>query len=212
MKALTLSLLATLAGSAGTLWADPANDMLPSGRTFTELREGERNPFGQQISVQPQIVEESESEEARLRRIVSSVKISGVSESAGKKRVLLGSMILQVGDILPPLIRGQQESLRVSSIDSERILLAFVERDPGIESRQITIPLEMTPRVNQFLYGEAVEKLMNPDASADGSEIPVAGVDEFFKGSSDASLQNVTNRKFQMMGEVKDDKTEIQAP
>jgi hypothetical protein len=192
-----------------------SSDMLPSGRTYSILRDGERNPFGQQITVeQPTVVAETESEEARLRRIIGGVKVSGVSEQSGRRRVLLGSIGLGPGDNLPPLIRGQQEQLRVSAIEENRMVLAFVERDPSIEPRVIIVPLGMEPRVNQFLFGEAFEKLANIGVERTGGErdLPMKGVDDFIKGSNDANLQNVTDRKYEMMGEVSDEKADQKTP
>jgi len=99
-------------------------------------------------------------------------------------------------------------------IDDNRILLAFVERDASVEARQIQIPITLDPSVSQVLFGEAFEKMaaIGPDGRSTLGEAPVMGVEEFIKGSSEAKFENVIDRTFQMMGEVKHEKEPQKEP
>lgn len=200
-----LVLLALLAG----VRAAPAQSaLMPQGRTPIVLPPGARNPFGQLVTAQETaaVVEATETEEARLRRIIGRVKVGGVSGSADNLRVLLGALIIKQGDTLPPLIERQQEVLRVDSITKDFVSLVFVEKEAGSEGRLIRIPLKIPPRVTAMLYGEAVEKLANiaKPTAAGAVPMPLKGVQDFLDGSKQAELLNVTERKFELMGDVDD--------
>lgn len=215
MKPRTLILLFAVLGPASLLAQRP--DMLPAARTFVELREGERNPFGQQMTVlQPTDLDTPDSggEEARLRRLFGSMKVSGVSQAGQARRVLVGGMILSEGAVVPSILRDQQETVRVTSINDKRVLLSFVERDATVEARQIQIPVALEPAVTQLLFGEAFEKMaaIGPDGRSALGEVPVADVEEFIKGSSEANFENVIDRTFQMMGGVKHEKEPQKEP
>jgi len=184
--------------------------ILPKDRTFTELRAGERNPFGQAAAVaEPTAMQEAETEEVHLRRVIGAIKVGGVSGSGPRARVLLGSLILKPGDTLPPLFENQQEVLMISSVSEKEVRLTFLEKDASSEPRQIVIPLRLAPQVSQLLYGEAFEKLANvgPDGRPKIQEVPLKGVQDFLKASEEAGLQNITERKMDMMGELKNDAT-----
>ncbi len=215
MKPRTLFVLLVVIAPALLLAQRP--EMLPSTRTFVELREGERNPFGQQMTVlQPTDLDTPDAggEEARLRRLFGAMKVSGASQSGKERRILVGGMILREGDTVPSILRGQQESIRVASISDKRVLLSFVERDASVEARQIRIPITLDPVVTQLLFGEAFEKMaaIGTDGRSTLSEVPVEGINEFIKGSSEARFENMIDRTFEMMGEVNNEKEPQKEP
>ena len=84
--------------------------------------------------------------------------------------------------------------------------LFFVEKDAGAEPRLVRIPVRTPPRVTQMLYGEAMENLVNvaKPARPNSTAIQLKGVQEFIEGSKQAELLNVTDRKVELMGVVKD--------
>jgi len=182
------------------------NVLMPTGRVPIVLQSGVRNPFGQVATAQePTAIEATETEESRLRRIISFLKVGGVSGSRDNRRVLLGSLILRPGDSLPPLIENQQEVLRVQSINGNSVVLSFVDKETGAEPRLFGIPIRIqTPRVTQMLYGEAVENLGNFGKPARANVLQLKGVQDFIAGSKAVELLNVTDRKFDLMGGVKD--------
>ncbi|MDX2082249.1 MAG: hypothetical protein SFU53_15805 [Terrimicrobiaceae bacterium] len=177
---------------------------LPSGRTFIELRENERNPFGAQVSVvEPTVVEAAESEEARLRRIIRAMRVSGISGSEGDYRAMIGPLVLRAGDRFPPLLRGQFESIKVVSVDPKEIRLAFVERDPTIDARQIVIPFSLEPTVRQLLFGEAFEAMaeIGPDGGTNLPSLESKGVEEILAGTKESELQSLVERQINFLGE-----------
>ncbi len=192
------------------LCAPAATDsaLFPDGRETIALRPGERNPFTQQVvqEAQTTAAPETASEESRLRRILRTIKISGVSGGNGKFQALLGSLILKPGNTLPPLINNQSEQLRVAAVDSRSLTLAFVERDPSADPRQIVLPIGIKPDVTQFLYGEAVEDLIKLDQKGQSTLPPIENpeVAKILKDSQDVDLNNMTDRGVKLMGVVHD--------
>lgn len=183
--------------------------MLPTDRESIELSSTERNPYSS--TVKTDVVgdfQESVSEESRLRRIISLLKVGGLSGSGDNARVLLGSMILKPGLKLPPLVRDQFEELTVKSISPKELLLTFLERDVAVEPRDIVIALQPKPKVGQLLYGESLEKLTN---SANIAEIVSPAVSKFLEDSTQVELQNFTTSKVELMG-VSQDATSPKKP
>jgi len=187
--------------------------LYPDARQALEVRKNERNPFAQQIaeSSSPTAnAQEGVSEEARLRRILRAVKIGGVSGTPGHRQLLLGSLILKPGVVLPPLISNQAEILRVVSVDDSSMTLEFVEKDPAADARKILLPFDLKPEVTQFLYGEAVEELaqIGPKGQTKLAPLSAGGVVEILKGSQDAELQNMADRDVKLMGVVHDEQAQ----
>ncbi len=183
-------------------YSDPS--LLPDGRQREELRPAERNPFAQQASTDttPKATEDRVTEESRIRRIVKAMKFNGVSGSPGNKRVLLGPLILKPGSVLPPLLTNQFEVLKVQEIDDAAVILAFVERDPTIDARQIVLPFAMQPTVSQAMVGEVFENLtaMGPKGEMKIPPLDHPGIAELQDASKEANLENVLNRDTNMMG------------
>ena len=179
-------------------------DMLPEGRTTVEMRPGERNPFAQiALPVEQMQPEITETEELRLRKIIGSLKVNGVAADGAGRSFLLGSMILREGDTLPLLIAGQTETLTVTKIGSGDAIVTFTEIDKSAEPRRISIPLNIAPKVNSLLYGEAVKFLVptGKDGKVNLPKLKNEGVQDALKGAKDSNLQGVTNREFEMMGD-----------
>ncbi len=132
----------------------------PEERVPEKVEEGERNPFGL-LSVPPAEEEEEvkiavETEEMKIRRILGNMRVAGVSGSPGSYRVLLGSMQLAKGDMVPRLFANQAERLRVEDISERQVVLAFIERskEKDLPPRTVGLGIDLTPRVRSLLPGE----------------------------------------------------------
>ncbi len=182
-------------------------DVLPSKRETVEVLESDRNPFGLARSPEePQTIAQAESEESRLRRLLSSAKVAGISGSDENPSALLGSVVLRPGATLPPFFRNQSEKLRVKSVASTEIVLEFVEVRSEIQPREIRIPVALKPRVDQLLVGEIFEKLVTPEVvgpNAAGLTLPA--VEDSLRGSREVSLQNLVERRRELMGTISSD-------
>jgi len=180
--------------------------MLPTDREVVELKSNERNPYvGQSLAVPATDAEETITEETRIRRVLSVLKVGGVSGSGENTRVLLGPLILKKETKLPPFFRNQIEELYVSAISSGTIEVSFRENDPQTEPRRVFISLNMTPRNQMLLVGEAVEILIPPSAESN-SGIPnmeFGGANLFLQGTKEADFQNIVNPQTDMMGNTR---------
>ena len=192
--------------------------MAPERREPATVVEGERNPFGL-VSLPPEEVQEveqiaSETEEMRIRRILANMRISGVSGSPGSDRVVLGSMQLKDGEILPKLFADQAEVLRVQSIGEREIILAFVEKVTGLPARTIGLSYDLTPRPQSLLSGELFKKLVpfTPKGAPDLKPLEVPAVKAIAEGAEKSGLQGLTERSHELMGEASPRSSDESAP
>jgi len=192
--------------------------MAPERREPATVVEGERNPFGL-VSLPPEEVQEveqiaSETEEMRIRRILANMRISGVSGSPGSYRVVLGSMQLKDGEILPKLFADQAEVLRVQSIGEREIILAFEEKALGLPARTIGLGYDLTPRPQSLLSGELFKKLVpfTPKGAPDLKPLEVSAVKAIAEGAEKSGLQGLTERSHELMGEASPRSSDESAP
>ena len=142
----------------------------PEKRTPTEVAGGERNPFGL-LSVPPpeekeQAVKiEVETEEMKIRRILGNMRVVGLAGQPGNYRVMVGSMKLAEGDMLPRLFANQGESLRVDEINERQVVLSFVERkqQQDLAPRIVGLGIDLSPRVRSLLPGEVFTSVVSFD-------------------------------------------------
>ena len=192
--------------------------MEPQKREPATVVEGERNPFGL-VSLPPEEVEEvselaSETEEMRIRRILANMRISGVSGAPGSYRIVLGSMQLKEGQTLPKLFADQAEVLTVQSIGEREIVLAFVEKAPGLPARTIGLGYDLTPRPQSLLPGELFKKLVpfTSKGSPDLKPLEVPAVKAIAEGAEKSGLQGLTERSHELMGEAAPRASDESAP
>jgi hypothetical protein len=103
----------------------------PGDRIYTEVPLEERNPFGVLSVPEPEELDQVqikvESEEDKIKRVLTNMKVGGLSGGPGTYRVLLGPMALTKGDRLPQIFHNQREQLVVDEITDGKITLRFVE-------------------------------------------------------------------------------------
>jgi len=131
-----------------------ASETLPESRVTIVVEETERNPFGQRLAAKPLVIEQAETEEARLRALLSTMRVAGVSTGEGTAKALIGPVVAVVGRPLPALVAGQRESLRVLSVTEEKIELGFVEKDGTAETRTMSLPVKVQAEVRFKLPGQ----------------------------------------------------------
>lgn len=112
--------------------------LLPDDKVSIVVAEGERNPFGK-TSPKAEAAAALDNEEVRIRSVIDHLPMAGVIESRTGKRVLLGSLILEEGKTLPPVVAGQKERVQVVSISEEKIELVFLESNGEAGSRRIMV-------------------------------------------------------------------------
>lgn len=179
----------------------------PDMREPAKIEEGERNPFGL-VSVPQEEAEvkesvQAETEEMRLRRVLGSMRISGVSGAPGSYRVILGPMHVRNGDTLPKLFADQAETLQVTSISDREVILSFKEKDPDTPPRTIGLSYDLKPRPRALLPGELFQKLVpfTAKGAVDLKPVESPALKAIAEGAEEGSLQGLTERTFELMGE-----------
>jgi hypothetical protein len=152
MKRLALVLcLPLLSASAGPI------GLLPEERVAVEVSPTEKNPFGPKVAKDGnnKLPRNADNEEARLRLIFEHLPVGGIVESNSGRKVMLGSLMLEEGRPIPPLLSNQDEKLKVIAIEAKRVEISFVEVDGTTGARKIIVPLDVAPRV-QYRLGVKV--------------------------------------------------------
>jgi hypothetical protein len=190
----------------------------PELREPAKILEGERNPFGLVALPKEEVTEtetiQAETEEMRLRRVLGNMRISGVSGSPGFYRVVLNSMHLKQGDILPKLFADQAETIQVTSISDREVILSFAEKDPSIPPRTIGLSYDLKPRASSLLPGEIFQKLVpfTSKGTVDLKPLELPAAKFIAEGAEEGNLQGLTERTFELMGETSSRKFDEEAP
>ncbi len=183
--------------------------LLPEMRTPTEVKQGERNPFGL-VSVPPPEEKKAaepikeETEEKKIGRILRNMRASGLGGEPGNYTVLLGPLKLREGEELPRLFANQAEVLRVTSITDHAILLTFSEKDPNLPPRTIGLNIDLKPRVHSLLAGELFIKAVPFDKNGASGLKPIETqqVQDLLEALKQQEFQSLIDRRTELMGEA----------
>lgn len=197
----------------------PLDRSLLSPQSFTSLpvAANERNPFGL-VSVpepeQPGTAGFEESGEAKIRRVLAGMRISGLSGEVGDYRILLGSLMLRRGDLVPQLFADQAEVLRVQSITDREVTFVFVESDPSVEPRTFGVSVDLAPKVQSLMPGEAFRQLVatGPQGGSTLPAIKTPGVEAFLQGAEEQKLESLVDRSFELLGVITQPDRDESAP
>lgn len=181
----------------------------PEKRTPTEVTEEDRNPFG--LLAVPQEEEETiqvqvETEEMKIRRVLGNMRISGVSGSEGAYSVLLGSMVLTKGEMMPRLFYNQAEQLRVADVTGNKVVLAFIEgkTHQDLPPRTIELSFDMAPRVRSLMPGEVFTNAVKFDEKGAVAMPPLetGSARSILDGHNATGAEALIERRRNMLGEV----------
>lgn len=182
----------------------------PEKRTPSEVLEGERNPFG--LMAAPKVEEkqevkiEVETEEMKIRRVLANMRVTGLSGQPGSYRVLLGTIQLAKGDIVPRLFADQGEVVQVQDITDRQLVLSFVERkqQSDMPPRMIGLPVDLDPRVRSVLPGDLFTNVVKFDSKGAQAmdALKTDSVDSMVKAFETNQLtEALTERRRQFLGE-----------
>ncbi|MFP6872259.1 MAG: hypothetical protein VCA55_02020 [Verrucomicrobiales bacterium] len=126
------------------------------------LKQEERNPFADRTKGDNgQTAEDSQSEDSRIRLALESFSVSGIARGQDGYKAQLGGIILSEGNLIPRLIPGQADDLRVTKITPELVEITWVADEEADKPRKITLEIDLVPRVGVLL----------PTASKNGSNV-----------------------------------------
>jgi hypothetical protein len=184
----------------------PANRSVlsPSARQPTVLPEGQRNPFGAPavpVEAEQEAVA-TETEEAKLRRILGTMRVTGLSGSPGSYSLVVGSLVLREGQPVPRLFADQAEELKVDSVTEKEAVLSFVERTSGVPPRVISLRFDLDPRVRSVLPGELFQAMVpvDPKGNIQLADVEPDTAKEIEKGLKEQEFEGLVERRFKLMG------------
>ncbi len=153
-----LAVASVLIPAGRSLGAAADVGLLPGQKKALVVETKERNPFAIVVKSEetPEVTEDTTLQEQRIRKFFADATVGGVMRGSSGYKVLIGSMILEAGALVPPVIPGQTEVLEVRSIDEKTIEFAWVETEdlpPNAPVRQMTIDLNVGPAVRTQLPG-----------------------------------------------------------
>lgn len=131
--------------------------ILPEDKAPVVVAESERNPFGKKPVKLETVEEDVEDEESKIRNVIEKLPISGVMQGRTGTKVLLGTLVVEEGRMLPPVIPRQQEKIKVMSVSAEKVELAFVEPSGETGLRKVMITLDVRPKIQFRLNKPAQE-------------------------------------------------------
>jgi hypothetical protein len=176
----------------------------PSARQPKVLPEGQRNPFGAAAAPaeEEQEMVAAETEEAKLRRILGKMRVTGLSGSPGSYSVVVGSMVLREGEKLPRLYANQAEELRVDSVTTNEVILTFTERVSGIPPRSMILRFDLSPQVRSVLPGELFQAMVpvDPKGNIQLADVEPPAAKEIEKGLKAQEFEGLVERRFKLMG------------
>lgn len=134
----------------------PETILLPSSRRASTVLASERNPFAkrEEPKVEQQAApEDAESEERRISDVLTTLEVVGRTRGDSGWKVLLGDLILQPGTVLPPVIEGQTQKLRVVDVYDASIEIEWIDDESGDLPRRLFIPVNLTPGIRSTRPG-----------------------------------------------------------
>jgi len=169
---------------------------------FEVLSEGGESPFGMATALLEEISPTRRmSEEQKLRSVLSKIRVSGRMGEDGSYRVLLGPMLVGVGDVLQPIFVNQVERLKVQSISDRGVVLEFVEKEQTAEPRTIGLPYDLRPRADSLLAGELFLKMIPLNGQGDPVLPPLVlpSVENVMTGIEQGNMQSLVERPVELM-------------
>lgn len=119
--------------------------LLPEEKNPELVKPEENSPFEAHSDEAKQ---EGDTEENRVRDILVRLPAVGGGSGPDGMRVMLGSMRLEAGQMVPKVLPDQQVMLKVKAVSTTSIELVWVEKKPtGLPPKPFFIPVDVSPRV-----------------------------------------------------------------
>ncbi|MBE2181742.1 MAG: hypothetical protein IAE97_14865 [Chthoniobacterales bacterium] len=188
-------------------------------QSFTSLTVvgNERNPFGLVSVPEPEsgaVAGVAETEEAKIRRVLANMRISGMSGAPGDYSVLIGPLMLREGELVPQLFADQAEVLRVKSITEREVTFTFVESDSSLEPRTFGVSVDVAPKVRSLMPGDVFLEFVaaGPEGEAALPPIKTSGVEDFLQGAEEQKHESMVDRSLELLGVTKPPARDESAP
>ena len=123
----------------------------------------ERNPFAIRAKKEQMISgSDSLTEEAKIRSVLEKLHVSGVAKGDHGYKIQLGGVILAECKKIPKLINEQTDDLIVTKITPSMVEITWVADEEADEPRQLTIAVDLKPKVGIVLPAPSNNGSPNP--------------------------------------------------
>ena len=179
--------------------------LLPTLRKPIEVEPGERNPFAVATKAFERMTGiVTDRGRDRIEKLLRAVRVSGVSESPGGRRVLLGPFSLAEGQELPRLFADQVDRVRVKTIAEKEVVLEFIESDPSKSGLPLSLPIGLDSgpaAVRSLLVGEVFRSVVPVDENGEVAlpALRSAGAQAVLDGAEAQDLQGLVNRPAELL-------------
>lgn len=99
---------------------------LPGSKVTTSVDPNERNPYSIREKKLEVKEDDGNSEAARIRDILQSLRVRGTSVGPRGRRVLFGDLMLMEGHELPRLLPGQTDRLMTTRVTEKEVEIAWL--------------------------------------------------------------------------------------
>lgn len=179
--------------------------LLPKLRQPVEVSGEERNPFAVATKAFERMAGiVTDTERDRIEKLLRAMRISGVSESAAGRRVLMGPLSLGEGEEVPTLFADQVDRLVVKSITDREVVLEFLNSDSTKRGRPLSLPIDLDSgpgTVRSLLVGEAFRKVvpMDEDGTVTLPPLQSSGVQAVVQGAEAQELKGLVGRPTELL-------------
>lgn len=145
--------------------------MLPYQKRGDVLENDERNPFAERTIVKDSNVSTTDgsTEESKLRGILSNMRVTGISKGEKGFRAMVGGLIMEEGETIPPLIGRQSDKLRVSKVTKTTVEITWINEEGAEEPRKHVLSLDLRPLVRSKLPSSGVIEPIDPRGGVNGT-------------------------------------------
>ena len=157
LAAAALAQAPVLPGGAAAKTAEEVG-ILPEQKRATadasRLEPETRNPFVTLTDPTPgPSKKDTQSEEARIRNVLEKFLVNGIAKGPDGKFTgqMQGGIILKEGELLPRVIEGQVDDLRVTKINPKLVEITWVADEDADKPRKITMAVDMSPTIAVML-------------------------------------------------------------
>lgn len=145
-------------------------EMRPADKRPLALKENERNPYEKRSAAEEDFDEaDADSEEAKLREILTQLRVGGSSRGPNGLKILFGDMNLEEGMFVPQLLPNQNDLLKVTEVTEEAVTLSWVDAETGVMTgRTMQLTYDLTPTIAYGLPGQPtiLDSSGNPSPSS----------------------------------------------
>lgn len=129
---------------------------LPGLKAGVAVDASERNPYSKREKKNADASKTEDTEAARIRERLQSLRVLGTSAGEKGRRVLFGDLVLMQGHELPVLIPGQSDRLICTRVTEKEVEISWLTEsgEQVMDGRRLLITIDQEVIVRYILPGQ----------------------------------------------------------